>query len=132
MRRVNMDLSTTKKYVQQLKEMDAKEAIQLLEDQISTIKLHINNQILKQLEILDGSSSWKERAEASSHIAILTQAVSKIAEQKNAVMKALGTDMGDRLPEANPTVAEEPKEVGEDDFTKEYALLQSSNAPPNA
>lgn len=127
MRTVNLNLHTTKKYIESLMDMPAGEALEIIEKQITLKLMLINEQIIKWLEVLDGSSNWKERAEASHHIEVLTQATSRIAEQRQSLLKALGTGEGASLPENNPAPPIAPVEVSVDDFAKEYQLLNESN-----
>lgn len=120
-RTVNLNLHTSLKY-QRLLEMPAEDALKVMDSQIRSQILLMNEQILKWTEILDGSPDWKVRTEAGEHIVRLTACITKIAEARQDVLRSTGIELNTLIPpDKRPgAAADSLREMTEDEFMSFY------------
>jgi hypothetical protein len=112
-----LNLDRTAVYVEKLKSMSEREAMDFLNNGIKIKLMLLNDQILKQLEILDGSEDPRVRLVAISTIEKLTACASMITENKIKLDKSLGLQLpGNIIPPETAPIGE----MSEDDFMSQF------------
>ena len=131
---VDITLTRSKKYIKSLMEGDAFEVMKMLGDQMTTLLLAMNDQMLRWLEVLNDPKSKKnDRGEASFHIAALMNAVAQMAEARIKLQAATGFDKLAQAGMAKPKLYESKEpDMTPERFMEKYKHLMPQNAKPKS
>lgn len=120
---INLKLARSKKYIKSILDMPADEAMKFLGDQMTTIMMLANEQMLKWLEILDGETNPKVRMEAAHHINNLMTSVTQISETRIKLQIATGMDKLAGLGLDKPKLHKKDKDISPEEFMAKYSKL---------
>lgn len=129
---LKLNVDKSKAYVKQiLANMDAKEALQFLHDQVLTKNLLINDAVLQLLEDLaEPTLGMKERLILVQAVQALTASSTQITQNKIALDKALGMGLLPHVPETSASPVAAHREVSESDFNEAYKKATEKQTVP--
>lgn len=124
-RNLTLDVEKSKAYAKQiLKDLDAKQSLELLNNQVLVKNLLINEAIIKQLEQLHAETDARAKFAIVQSIQLLTASATLVTQTKLALDKALGLGLLPHVPETasnpNPQAAPRNREMAAADFMSAY------------